>query len=137
KARRRRPRMPADARTLAWVALARSAIPPRALVTLLRTFGAPEALQAATRAQLDKLVGPALGGRIAAARGAGHASVAELDATARARCSSFPMRRSRCSTSAGAICSIAPRWRSSEVATRLRKARRSRASSPRHWGARD
>lgn len=75
--------MPADARTLAWVALARSAIPPRALVTLLRTFGAPEALQAATRAQLDKLVGPALGGRIAAARGAGHASVAELDATAR------------------------------------------------------
>ena len=75
--------MPVDARTLAWVALARSAIPPRALVTLLRAFGSPDALQAATRTQLDRVVGPALGERIAAARGADAARAAELEAAAR------------------------------------------------------
>lgn len=75
--------MPADARALAWVALARSAIPQRALVTLLRAFGSPDALRAATRAQLERLVAPALAARIVAGRRDDPAASAELDTTAR------------------------------------------------------
>lgn len=75
--------MPADARALAWVALARSAIPQRALVTLLRAFGSPDALHAATRSELEKLVAPALAARIVAGRRGEPAASAELDATAR------------------------------------------------------
>jgi DNA processing protein len=75
--------MPADARTLAWVTLARSALPQRALVTLLRAFGSPDALHSATQAQLDKVVGAALAGRIVAARRADATDVAGIDSTLR------------------------------------------------------
>ncbi|HEX7329461.1 MAG TPA: DNA-processing protein DprA [Casimicrobiaceae bacterium] len=74
--------MPADARALAWVALARSAIPQRALVTLLRAFGSPDALHTATRRELEKLVAPALAARIVAER-RDEPATAELDAAAR------------------------------------------------------
>src|SRR4249920_1108149 len=59
--------MPIDARIDAWAILALKALPVRALVRLLQAFDGPEAVLAATRAQLaatvpaaavDKLLAP-------------------------------------------------------------------------------
>ena len=48
--------MALDSRTLAWATLAHKALPQRALVALLREFGAPERLLGASRAQLAGIV---------------------------------------------------------------------------------
>ncbi len=69
--------MPIDARIDAWAILAQKALPVRALVRLLRAFDGPEAVLAASRAQLaatvpaaalDKLLAPVPGDRLAATR---------------------------------------------------------------------
>ena len=48
--------MTLDSRTLAWATLAHKVLPQRALVALLREFGGPEALLAASRGALARLV---------------------------------------------------------------------------------
>jgi DNA processing protein len=52
--------VPLDSRSLAWATLAHKALPQRALVALLRQHGSPEAVLAATRAQLARALAPAL-----------------------------------------------------------------------------
>jgi DNA processing protein len=51
--------VPADPRSLAWATLAHKALPQRALVALLRTFGDPQAVLDASRATLARAVGNA------------------------------------------------------------------------------
>ena len=58
--------MPLDPRTLAWAELAHKALPQRAVVELLRAFGDPAAVLSASRAQLSRLVAPALADRVLA-----------------------------------------------------------------------
>ena len=69
--------MPIDARLDAWAILAQKALPARALVLLLRAFDGPEAVLAATRAQLaavvpatavDRVLAPVPDERLAATR---------------------------------------------------------------------
>jgi DNA processing protein len=55
-----------DANTLAWAALALRALPPSALVALLRAFGEPAAVLGATRAQLAAVVPDAIAAQVAA-----------------------------------------------------------------------
>jgi DNA processing protein len=52
--------VPADPRSLAWASLAHKALPQRALVTLLRTFGDPQAVLGASRAALARAAGDAV-----------------------------------------------------------------------------
>ncbi len=59
--------MPVDPRKLAWAELAHRTIPQRATVDLLRTFGDPAAVLGASRAQLSRVVGPAVADRVLAA----------------------------------------------------------------------
>ncbi|MGE5088566.1 MAG: DNA-protecting protein DprA, partial [Candidatus Levyibacteriota bacterium] len=69
--------MPADSHTLAWAGLAARTLPQRALVALLRSFGGPEAVLSASRAQLSRTVAPAIVDRVLApAPGADLESVA-------------------------------------------------------------
>ena len=49
-----------DSRSLAWATLAHKALPQRAVVALLRQFGSPEAVLGAARAQLARVVAPAV-----------------------------------------------------------------------------
>ena len=59
--------MPLDPRKLAWAELAHRALPQRAVVELLRAFGDPEAVLAASRGQLSRIVAPGLADRVLAA----------------------------------------------------------------------
>ncbi len=70
--------MPLDPRKLAWAELAHRALPQRAVVELLRAFGDPEAVLAASRAQLSRIVAQGLADRVLAA-----APRDGIDATAR------------------------------------------------------
>jgi DNA processing protein len=51
--------MALDPRSLAWARLAGKALPQRVLVALLRHFGNPQALLAASRSELSRVVSPA------------------------------------------------------------------------------
>jgi DNA processing protein len=55
-----------DPRTLAWAKLAHHMLPQRAVVALLREFGGPEAVLAASRTQLAGVVPPAVADRVLA-----------------------------------------------------------------------
>jgi len=59
--------VPVDSRTLAWAELASRTLPQRAVVELLRAFGEPAAVLSASRAQLSRIVAPALVDRVLAA----------------------------------------------------------------------
>jgi len=50
--------VPLDSRSLAWATLAHKALPQRALVALLRQLGGPEAVLAASRAQIARTLAP-------------------------------------------------------------------------------
>ncbi len=58
--------MPLDSRSLAWSSLAQKRLPSQALVALLRHFGNPEALLAASRARIAALTTPALADHLGA-----------------------------------------------------------------------
>lgn len=58
--------MPLDPRQLAWAELAHRALPQRDVVELLRAFGDPAAVLSASRAQLSRIVAPALADRVLA-----------------------------------------------------------------------
>lgn len=58
--------MTPDARADAWTALAAAALPPRALVALLKVFGSPESLLGASRARSAAIAGAGVAGRLAA-----------------------------------------------------------------------
>ncbi|MGE5090372.1 MAG: DNA-processing protein DprA [Candidatus Levyibacteriota bacterium] len=69
--------MPIDPHALAWAELAARMLPQRAVVELLRSFGGPEAVLSASRAQLSRIVAPAIVDRVLApAPGADLESVA-------------------------------------------------------------
>ena len=61
-----RPVDPAPANREAWAALSLRALPSTALVALLRAFGGPEMILAATRAQLSAVVPDAIVARMTA-----------------------------------------------------------------------
>jgi DNA processing protein len=58
--------VPLDSRSLAWSSLAQKRLPSQALVALLRHFGNPEALLAASRARIAALTTPALADHLGA-----------------------------------------------------------------------
>jgi DNA processing protein len=63
--------VPLDSRSLAWSTLAQKHLPSQALVALLRHFGNPEALLAASRARIAAVTSPALADRVGAPLDAG------------------------------------------------------------------
>ena len=66
--------MSVDARSRAWATLALIGVPQRELVELLRAFGTPDGVLAATRRQIDALVPTATAERLARGPDAAHLS---------------------------------------------------------------